>query len=88
MSKPVLVTRLEDSELKQAHVYRHDDTTWVFVSHNDPGYDYVVLPNGTTSETYLHDGAVPSDVPTILWEQYVTDITEGWYGEADDNRHQ
>lgn len=84
-TKARLITR-QDTESKSVHVYRFNDQTWVFVAHAyDPGYDYVVLPNGQTEEVYTHSGDAPASVPATVWEQWMLDSVEGFYGEKDDH---
>lgn len=83
--KPVLLTRVdsEDHGGKSVHIYAYRGQTWAFVAHSDPGYDYLIRPNGETRETYTPWGDAPEGVDQALWEQFIEDCSEMRYGKAD-----
>jgi hypothetical protein len=72
----VLITRADSDEEggKSVHIYRFDGGAWSFVSHGDPGLDYVVKPDGRTLEVFTPWGDKPEGVPDQLWTQFMTDI--------------
>lgn len=75
-----LITRVDDDQSSTTvMVYRHAGGAWTFVSHEDPGLDFVIRPNGVQTETYEPFGDRPHVVPEALWNQYMEDCANCTY---------